>query len=147
MKIAIDLEGFSAQNHREILQNIQSVCKESNVIEADHRSERRIDAVTIGVACGVISAVCSIVALGFQAAEYRRKKNETTNNDVLTYIRTVEAAQGEKLPSTIRETITRVLESQKQPVIIELEIEHTKYVVKAYGDEGAAMLQGRIKSQ
>ena len=148
MIIAIDLEGFPAEIRHETFQLIKSICKESNVIEADQRIERNIDPVTLGVASGIISAVCSTIALSLQVTEARRKKNESEKNErPVTLIHTVESIQGLTLPLNIQNNLIKTLESQKQPIMIELEVEQTKYVIKTYSDEGAAMIQGRVKSQ
>ena len=108
-KLLLDLIDFQVDTHRVIKEEIAGVCDGFEVLEGDLRGVREFDFAEVGILAGVVSAVCSIIALVLQARSQRHTSQQLKQEEVRGHIATVERSLQVQLPQSVKRELEEKL--------------------------------------
>ena len=147
IKVGLDLEGFSVNEHREVIAAVRELCTGTDIefIEMDERSRRHVDPASIGAVAGVVSAVCAVIALTLRVCQSRAERS-ARRPLVESAVADVERRANLELPADARSALIEGFESSDAAKVkkVSLTLLRKEYRVTIYEESGEFLLKGRF---
>jgi hypothetical protein len=129
--VALDLAGFSVEEHLFAARQITIACPSLRVAEHDQRHLRNIDRQSVQLGCALISATCALIALTISV------RDKIQNIDInakasprAELVADIERACGTKLGQHVTEQVLNCRFSRDSQNSINLDIGKGKYEIE-----------------